>query len=168
MIDATSPHAARCRYESRERTDAFLNAVRKIQQAVRRHSASWHKPVSRPQKGRLKQSCEYIVWGTKGPVDANLNPVYRPGLYTASQPRKDRVHITQKPVEVMQELVQICPPGGTVLDPFTGSGTTGVAALREGRRFIAVELSEHDAAVAEQRFQGAMNRDDFELVGPEE
>lgn len=32
----------------------------------------------------------------------------------------------------MQELVKICPPGGTVLSPFTGTGTTGVAALREG------------------------------------
>ncbi|MEG3630677.1 DNA-methyltransferase [Streptomyces poriticola] len=130
--------------------------------------ASWHKPVSRPQKGRLKQSCEYIVWGTKGPVDPDRNPVYLPGLYTASQPRKDRVHITQKPVEVMQELVQICPPGGTVLDPFTGSGTTGVAALREGRKFIGVELSEHYADIAEQRLQRALTQEDFELAGPEE
>lgn len=130
--------------------------------------ASWHKPVSRPQKGRLKQSCEYIVWGTKGPVDANRNPVYLPGLYTASQPRKDRVHITQKPVEVMQELVKICPPGGTVLDPFTGSGTTGVAALREGRQFIGVELSEHYADIAECRLRAELTQDDFVLAGPEE
>lgn len=135
---------------------------------TRRGIASWHKPVSRPQKGRLKQSCEYIVWGTKGSVDADRNSVYLPGLYTASQPRKGRVHITQKPVEVMQELVRICPPGGTVLDPFTGSGTTGVAALREGRQFIGVELSEHYADIAEQRLRNALTQDDFELAGPEE
>lgn len=130
--------------------------------------ASWHKPVSRPQKGRLKQSCEYIVWGTKGAVDADRNPVYLPGLYTASQPRKGRVHITQKPVEVMQELVKICPPGGTVLDPFAGSGSTGVAALREGRQFVGIELSDHYADIAEQRLQRALNQDEFELAGPEE
>ncbi|MBU6533208.1 DNA-methyltransferase [Streptomyces mayonensis] len=129
--------------------------------------ASWHKPVSRPQKGRLKQSCEYIVWGTKGPVDASRNPVYLPGLYTASQPRKGRVHITQKPVEVMRELVKICPPGGTVLDPFAGSGTTGVAALIEGRQFIGVELSGHYADIAEQRLRDALTQDAFELAGPE-
>ncbi len=93
---------------------------------------SWHKPDSRPQKGRLKQFREYIVCGTKGQVDANPNPVYLPGLYSASQLRKDRVHITQKPVDVMQELVKTCPPGRTVRGSFTGSGTTGVAALREG------------------------------------
>lgn len=130
--------------------------------------ASWHKPVSRPQKGRLKQSCEYIVWGTKGPVDANRNPVYLPGLYTASQPRKGRVHITQKPVEVMQELVKICPEAGTVLDPFTGSGSTGVAALREGRQFVGVELSDHYADIAEQRMANELTQDDFDLAGPEE
>lgn len=40
----------------------------------------------------------------------------------------------------MQKLVQICPEDGVVLDPFTGSGSTGVAALREGWRFAGVEV----------------------------
>lgn len=70
-------------------------------------------------------------------------PFACPGLYSASQLRKDRVHITQKPVDVMQELVKICPPGGTVLGPLTGSGTTGVDALREGWKFVGIELSDH-------------------------
>lgn len=43
----------------------------------------------------------------------------------------------------MQELVKICPPGGTVLGPFTGTGTTGVAALREGCKFVGIELFDH-------------------------
>ncbi|MFE2864901.1 DNA-methyltransferase [Embleya sp. NPDC059259] len=117
--------------------------------------AAWHKPASRPQKGRIKQSCEFIVWGSKGGVDAARNPVYLPGLYTASQPRKDRKHITQKPLSVMRELVTLCPPGGVVLDPFAGSGTTGVAALMEGRRFIGVEYSPQYADIAEARLAEA-------------
>ncbi|MYW03363.1 site-specific DNA-methyltransferase [Streptomyces sp. SID3343] len=117
--------------------------------------AAWHKPASRPQKGRIKQSCEFIVWGSKGAVDASRNPVYLPGLYTASQPRKDRKHITQKPLSVMRELVTLCPPGGVVLDPFAGSGTTGVAALMEGRRFIGVEYSPQYADIAEARLAEA-------------
>nr|WP_241748538.1 site-specific DNA-methyltransferase [Streptomyces sp. M3] len=122
----------------------------------------WIKPSSRPRKGGPKQDSEFI----KGSLD-NTRDLYLPGHYIASQPRKGRVHITQKPVEVMQQLVQVCPEGGTVLDPFTGSGSTGVAALREGRRFVGVELSAHYADVAEERLRAELTKDDFELAGPE-
>jgi site-specific DNA-methyltransferase (adenine-specific) len=116
----------------------------------------WHKPISRPSKGGFKRACEYVLWATKGPVDAARNPVYLPGLFTASQPRgKGRVHITQKPDELMAELVKICAPEGTVLDPFTGSGSTGVAALTSGRSFTGIELSEHIAATARARLAEA-------------
>ncbi|MGH4028707.1 DNA-methyltransferase [Actinomycetota bacterium Odt1-20B] len=127
----------------------------------------WIKPASRPRKGGPKQDSEFIIWGVKGTLDRTRN-IYLPGHYVASQPRKDRVHITQKPVEVMRKLVQVCPEDGTVLDPFTGSGTTGVAALQEGRNFIGVELSDHYADIAEQRLRGSLTQDDFELAGPEE
>jgi DNA modification methylase len=50
-------------------------------------------------------------------------------------------HPTVKPLALMQWLVRLlCPPGGLVLDPTVGSGTTGAAALLEGRRFIGIEL----------------------------
>ncbi len=68
----------------------------------------------------------------------------------------------------MQELVKICPPAGTVLDPFTGSGPTGVAALHEGRQLVGIELSDHYADIAEQRMADELTQDDFGLVGPEE
>ncbi|WTF83017.1 DNA methyltransferase [Streptomyces sp. NBC_01594] len=126
----------------------------------------WIKPSSRPRKGGPKQDSEFIIWGVKGSLD-NTRDLYLPGHYIASQPRKGRVHITQKPVEVMQQLVQVRPEGGTVLDPFTGSGSTGVAALREGRRFVGVELSAHYADVAEERLRAELTKDDFELAGPE-
>ncbi len=50
----------------------------------------------------------------------------------------------------MRQLVQICPEDGTILDPFTGGDSTGVAALREGRNFLGIELSTHYADIAEQ------------------
>jgi site-specific DNA-methyltransferase (adenine-specific) len=95
----------------------------------------WIKPASRPRKGGFKQASEFITWGVKGTLDHSRD-LYLPGYFIASQPRKDRVHITQKPIRIMQKPVRICPHDGTVLDPFTGSGTTGVAALREGRHFV--------------------------------
>lgn len=126
----------------------------------------WVKPTSRPRKGGFKQSAEFITWGVKGTLAKNRD-LYLPGHFIASQPRKDRVHITQKPVEIMRQLVQICPEGGTVLDPFTGSGTTGIAALREGRRFVGVELSSHYATIAERRLQAELSQDEMTLAGPE-
>ncbi|MEU6440370.1 site-specific DNA-methyltransferase [Streptomyces sp. NPDC047046] len=127
----------------------------------------WIKPASRPRRGGFKQSSEFIVWGVKGSLDTTRD-LYLPGDYTASQPRKDRVHITQKPIDVMRTLVRACPEDGVVLDPFTGSGTTGIAALREGRRFVGIELSEHYATLAEKRMARELRQDEVELVGPEE
>jgi site-specific DNA-methyltransferase (adenine-specific) len=118
--------------------------------------AVWHKPTARPQPGRLRQDCEFVVWGSNGAMIPGNEPVYLPGHFTGSQPRgNNRQHITQKPEEVMRELVRIVPAGGTVLDPFTGSGTTGVAALLEGRRFVGIEQSASYARTARARLAAA-------------
>jgi len=45
----------------------------------------------------------------------------------------------------------VCPPGGTVLDPFSGSGSTGVAAIQEGRRYVGIDLAEEYAAMSARR-----------------
>jgi site-specific DNA-methyltransferase (adenine-specific) len=127
----------------------------------------WIKPASRPRKNGFKQAAEFITWGVKGTLDHSRD-LYLPGHFIASQPRKGRVHMTQKPEQVMEQLVQICPENGTVLDPFTGSGSTGVAALRAGRHFIGIELSNHYADVAEQRLRAELTQNDFVLAGPEE
>ncbi|MEV3857597.1 site-specific DNA-methyltransferase [Streptomyces sp. NPDC050095] len=129
----------------------------------------WHKPAARPQKGRFTQNTEFIIWASKGPIDGDRNPVYLPGLYSASQPSgSKRQHITQKPVSVMRDLVKICPPGGTILDFCAGSGSTGVAALLQGYDFIGVEATEHYTKIAADRLTEALHQtltqDDVTLV----
>ena len=70
------------------------------------------------------------------------------------KPVRGGVHPTEKPVDLLRKLVSVvCPPGGLVVDPFAGSGATGVAALREGRRFLGVELSPQYADVARRRLE---------------
>lgn len=66
--------------------------------------------------------------------------------------RSDRVHTAQKPESLMLELVSLfSDEGDLVCDPFAGSGTTGVAALRLGRRFIGCELNADYAALSRER-----------------
>jgi DNA modification methylase len=63
-------------------------------------------------------------------------------------------HPTVKPLELMRWLTRmVCPPGGTVLDLFTGSGSTGAAVLLEGRRFIGIERDERYVPVARARIE---------------
>lgn len=65
-------------------------------------------------------------------------------------------HPTEKPVTLMRDLVcALTRPGELVLDPFAGSGSTGVAAVGEGRRFVGVELDAQYAAIAWKRISGA-------------
>ena len=77
-------------------------------------------------------------------------------FYTAKASRKDRgegnLHPTVKPTDLMRYLVRlITPPGGTVLDPFCGSGSTGKAAVLEGFAFIGIELDAEYVEIARAR-----------------
>lgn len=99
---------------------------------------AWAKPDPRPQVGRPSQACEFVVWGTNGP--RAIEGECLPGWWLARTPR-ERHHQTEKPLQIYRDLVRLAPPGGIVFDPFCGSGTTGVAALNEGRRFIGVDAS---------------------------
>jgi hypothetical protein len=66
-------------------------------------------------------------------------------------------HPTQKPEAVMDYLVRLaCPPGGLVLDPFCGSGTVGVVALRHGRRFLGIENNAAYVEMARRRIAGPL------------
>jgi site-specific DNA-methyltransferase (adenine-specific) len=61
-------------------------------------------------------------------------------------------HPTQKPLEIVERMIKAsCPPGGVVLDPFMGSGTTAVAARRCGRHFTGFELNPEYCEVLESR-----------------
>jgi hypothetical protein len=63
-------------------------------------------------------------------------------------------HPTVKPVTLMRYLVRlITPPGGLVVDPFTGSGTTGIAATLEGARFLGIEREPQYVAIADARIK---------------
>jgi site-specific DNA-methyltransferase (adenine-specific) len=77
---------------------------------------------------------------------------------------KSNTHPTVRPTDLMRYLCRlVTPPGGIVLDPFTGSGSTGKAAILEGFRFIGAEREAEYIAIARARIEAAMPADQLEL-----
>ena len=79
---------------------------------------------------------------------------------------KERVHPTQKPVELMKWCLGFVPNARIVLDPFMGSGTTGVAAVKLGRRFIGIEREPKYFDIACRRISDALARPDLFIAPP--
>ena len=105
--------------------------------------AVWDKLNSRPQKGRFKNQCEYIVWGSNGAMPPDRGVPVLEGVFRFQNVATAKAHHqTEKPIGLMEKVVEIVPEGGTVLDCFMGSGSTGVACIKTGRRFIGIELNE--------------------------
>lgn len=125
---------------------------------VWRGIAVWDKTEgARPQMGRFRNQAEYLVWGSKGAIPAEMAREIGvlPGVFRAAVRQADKHHMTGKPTDVMRSIVRICPVGGVVLDPFAGSGTTGVAAMLEGRRFIGCEVIPEYVEIAQGRLAEA-------------
>lgn len=71
----------------------------------------------------------------------------------------ERVHPTQKPITVMEWSIKQCPsPAQIILDPFMGSGTTGVACMNLGRKFIGIEIEPKYFDIACERIENAQRQ----------
>jgi hypothetical protein len=106
-------------------------------------------------KGRDFAECEqaWCSWDGNAKV-FTFDPLAR-GEY------RDKQHPTQKPVEVMRWCLQQLPDAKLVLDPYMGSGTTGVACSRMGRRFIGIEIDHGYFEIACRRIRDAYAQPDM-------
>lgn len=117
----------------------------------------WVKPDAMPQFSgdRPGMGYESIVF-THAKGRSRWNGGGRVGVFTHNKntPGGAHVHETQKPLPLMLELVELfTDPDEIILDPFCGSGTTGIACLRLGRRCILIEKDAKYAAVARERME---------------
>jgi site-specific DNA-methyltransferase (adenine-specific) len=117
----------------------------------------WDKtPGSRaPHTGYFKHQSEYVVWGSKGKISPCAFGGPFNGVITESVKQSDKHHLTGKPTAVMAHLMQPVQNGGIVLDPFMGSGSTGVAALLSGRRFVGIEREQAYFDISSNRLAAA-------------
>ena len=72
--------------------------------------------------------------------------------------KEERFHPTQKPLQVMAWAIDLCPKSDTILDPFMGSGTTGVAAISRGKSFIGIEREPSYFDIACRRIEDAQRQ----------
>lgn len=128
---------------------------------IYRGIAVWNKGCARNIPGRFRNDCEYVVWGTNGPKTVKWDPGFSalPGCYCVPiVPTKQKNHQTEKPILLLENLLAICESGGVVLDPFMGSGSTGVACVNTGRSFIGMELDKGYFETAQKRIEGAQEQ----------
>jgi len=141
---------------------------------------TWFKPNGAPAlAGRnFTASHETILWASKGQKakhtfnyshsrdwDVSNDLIYRRGKQMRSvwsiptTPKREKVfgnHPTQKPLGLMKRLIALCTlEGDTVLDPFCGSGSTGVACVSLGRNFLGIDLDQSFLDLATKRIESA-------------
>lgn len=116
----------------------------------------WHRVDGTPQisADRPGQAAEGIAI-MHGASKRRWNCGGKRGLWACGVERDSRVHPTQKPITLMEALLSdFTDPGDTIVDPFAGSGTTGVACIRLGRNFIGWEKDPKYHAIAMRRLEG--------------
>ena len=133
-----------------------------------KRSCVWIKPNGQPQLSgdRPGMGYESIACAWAGEGKSVWNGGGRVGVFTHNTigsfqvaNGEARVHMAQKPIALMNELVDLfTAPGQTVLDAYMGSGTTGVACVNQGRRFIGVELEPRHFETACERIDMAQRQ----------
>ena len=124
-------------------------------------------PLPSFTKKIYRNAAEFSFYGAKGKRINYFQPRTQQELlgywmYPIVGGEERTEHPTQKPLEIIDTWVEnSCPPNGVVLDPFMGSGTTGVSCMKFGRKFIGCEIEPKYFAIAEKRIQQAAQQPSF-------
>jgi hypothetical protein len=118
--------------------------------------------VAKASRSERDEGCESLPRRTGGEATGREDGsagAQTPGAGAGRTGGARNIHPTVKPITLMRWLVRlVTPPGGCVLDPFTGSGSTGVAALAEGFAFIGCEQSPEYIEIAKARIEHALKQ----------
>lgn len=136
-----------------------------------KRACAWIKPDSAPQFNGQgpAHGFENVIAAWCGKGHSSWNGGGRRGVFThnVNPPDRDGRHPTEKPVSLMLELVELfTKPGDVILDPFMGSGSTGIACVRSGRKFIGIELDLKFYQVAKERMLDELRRPSFFVSYP--
>lgn len=108
--------------------------------------------------------CE-LAWSSRKSV-ARVFRHQWDGMMRASERGTERVHPTQKPVELMKWCLGLIPDCGAICDPYMGSSSTGVAAVKLGRKFTGIEIDPGYFDIACRRIAAALKEPDMFIDPP--
>lgn len=123
----------------------------------------WEKNNATPNRWYMK-NCEYIIFARKGAA----KPILNCGTKTVMQFKnvKDRIHPTEKPLDLLECLItNSTNPDDVVLDPFGGSFSTALAALKTGRKYVSFEVDEEYYKLGKERIDN-FDASDITVVQP--
>lgn len=124
----------------------------------------WDKQTAVMNRWYMK-NCEFTAYFWKGNAKTINNPSSKQ-LFTVSN-ITDGIHPNQKPIELMRLYIENSTADAqTILDPFMGSGTTGVACVKLGRKFIGIELEPKYFDIACKRIEDAYKQPDMFIEPP--
>jgi site-specific DNA-methyltransferase (adenine-specific) len=135
-----------------------VGTYRRLFAGAYRRAMVWVKPDSAPQFSgdRPAMGYESIVAAWVGPEKSRWNGGGRRGVFIYNSTGYVHEHPAQKPIGLMVELISLFSEmGALVLDPYMGSGTTGVACLQTGRKFIGIERDGRSFDIACRRIEAA-------------
>lgn len=135
--------------------ESFLKTARAV--GFQLHSILiWQKNNATPNRWYMKNA-EFILFLRKGKAKS-INHLGSKMCHRFDNIIGRKLHPTEKPVELMEfYILNSSDIGDTVLDPFMGSGSTGVACVQNGRNFIGMELDETYFAIAKERIEACIN-----------
>jgi site-specific DNA-methyltransferase (adenine-specific) len=107
-----------------------------------------------------------IAWTNTITRTKGLRHLWAGAIRASEHSANVRQHPTQKPIALMEWCLGFVPNARTILDPFMGSGTTGVACARLGRKFIGVEIEERYFDIACRRIEAAYKQADLFVAPP--
>ena len=139
--------------------------------------AVWHKRNAPPSVNNVPRQTTEFVWLFRAGPNARWRSITdtcfsvlsaNAGCVTSGErivePNGKASHPTQKPIAIMNPFVCLVDAGSTVLDPFMGSGTTGVACIQLGRKFIGIERERKYFDIACERIAKEHAQPRFELA----
>ena len=113
----------------------------------------WDKRVN-PLADKVLGSSFELAWISKETGYYKIYRVMHGGVVNDDSPNQPRFHLTQKPIRLMAAIIRdFSNPNDIIFDPFVGSGTTCIAAEREGRRWIGIDIDEEYCKIARKRIK---------------